>query len=153
MEPTTPTSSIWRWARSLIPIASTYSARIPIGPICMGHTTEDSFWRTRNILPHLKDVTPAVLIVGGWYDAEDLAGTLMTYQAIRRQSPKTICKLIMGPWAHGDWNYDVGDKMGDIPFGSDTADTYYVTNELRFFREYLKARRRNRRASARVHVR
>jgi putative CocE/NonD family hydrolase len=101
------------------------------------HTTEDSFWRVRNILPHLKDVTPAVLVVGGWYDAEDLSGTLMTYNAIRRQSPTTVCKLIMGPWSHGAWNAGKGDKLGDISFGADTAEILRDT-ELGFFRQYLK---------------
>ena len=101
------------------------------------HTTEDSFWRVRNILPHLKEVTPAVLVVGGWYDAEDLSGTVMTYRAIRRQSPTTVCKLIMGPWSHGAWNYGKGDKLGDITFEADTAVTLRET-ELRFFKHYLK---------------
>jgi putative CocE/NonD family hydrolase len=101
------------------------------------HTTEGSFWRVRNILPHLKNITPAVLVVGGWYDAEDLSGTLMTYRAIRRQSPSTVCKLIMGPWSHGVWNYGKGDKLGDITFGSETADVLRET-ELGFFKQYLK---------------
>ena len=101
------------------------------------HNTEDSFWKAREILPHLKNVTPAVLVVGGWYDAEDLYGTLMTYRAIRRQSPATICKLVIGPWAHGAWNFNHGDKLGDISFGADTAQTLRDV-ELRFFREYLK---------------
>jgi hypothetical protein len=101
------------------------------------HTTEDAFWRERDILPHLKAVTPAVLVVGGWYDAEDLAGTLMTYRAIKRQSPATDCKLTMGPWSHGAWNFEKGDKLGDITFGSDTADVLRE-KELRFFKQYLK---------------
>jgi putative CocE/NonD family hydrolase len=101
------------------------------------HTTEDSFWQARNILPHLKAITPAVLVVGGWYDAEDLSGTLMTYQAIRRQSPATDCKLVMGPWSHGAWNIGNGDKLGDIAFGANTAERLREV-ELRFFKQHLK---------------
>jgi putative CocE/NonD family hydrolase len=101
------------------------------------HTTEDSFWKARNILPHLKAVTPAVLVIGGWYDAEDLSGTLQTYRAIKRQSPQTVCKLIMGPWSHGAWNLTKGEKLGDIHFGADTADALRDL-ELRFFKHYLK---------------
>ncbi len=101
------------------------------------HTTEDSFWRVRNILPHLKEITPAVLVVGGWYDAEDLYGTLMTYQAIRRQSPATDCKLIMGPWSHGAWNFGNGAKLGEISFAANTAERLREA-ELRFFKEHLK---------------
>ena len=101
------------------------------------HTTEDSFWQERNILRHLKAVTPAVLVVGGWYDAEDLSGTLMTYRAIKRQSPDTDCSLVMGPWSHGAWNFGRGDKLGDITFGADTAEVLR-DKELRFFKHYLK---------------
>jgi len=101
------------------------------------HTTEDSFWKVRNLLPHIKNVTPAVLVVGGWYDAEDLSGTLKTYQAIRRQSPTTVCRLIMGPWSHGAWNYGKGDKLGDIAFGNDTAEVLR-DSEIHFFKQYLK---------------
>ncbi len=101
------------------------------------HTTEDSFWQVRNVLPHLKAVIPAVLMVGGWYDAEDLSGTLTTYRAIRLQSPDTVCKLIMGPWAHGAWSFGKGDKLGDINFGSETAEVLRDA-ELHFFKQYLK---------------
>ena len=36
------------------------------------HSTYDQFWQERNILPHLKNIRPAVMTVGGWFDAEDL---------------------------------------------------------------------------------
>ncbi len=101
------------------------------------HTTEDSFWVARNILPHIKNVTPAVLVVGGWFDAEDLYGTLATYRAIRKQSPNTVCKLVMGPWSHGAWNYGKGEKLGNMSFGSSTAEALRET-ELHFFKQYLK---------------
>ena len=101
------------------------------------HTSEDSYWKARNILPHLKAITPAVLIVGGWYDAQDLYGTLMTYQAIRRQSTSTDCKLIMGPWPHGGWNFTNGDRLGAITFGANTAEKVRDL-QLRFFKEHLK---------------
>jgi putative CocE/NonD family hydrolase len=102
------------------------------------HPNYDEFWQTRNILPHLKNVKPAVLIVGGWFDAEDLAGTLKTYRAIGNQSPETNEKIVMGPWVHGGWFRSPGDKLGDIRFGSDTAEFFREEIELPFFRHYLK---------------
>src|SRR5271157_2645650 len=36
------------------------------------HETYDEFWQARNLRPHLKNIRPAVLTVGGWFDAEDL---------------------------------------------------------------------------------
>ncbi|MGI8961203.1 MAG: CocE/NonD family hydrolase [Bryobacteraceae bacterium] len=102
------------------------------------HPNYDAFWKTRNILPHLKSIKPAVLVVGGWFDAEDLSGTLKTYRTIQKQSPGTLDKLVMGPWVHGGWERAKGDKLGDISFGSNTADFFRDEIEYAFFRHYLK---------------
>lgn len=104
----------------------------------ISHPNYDEFWKSRDILPHLKDIKPAVLIVGGWFDAEDLSGTLETYRAIERQSPGTEEKIVMGPWVHGGWFHTAGDKLGDLEFGSRTADWFRDEIELPFFRQYLK---------------
>ncbi len=102
------------------------------------HTSYDQFWKTRDILPHLKNVKPAVLVVGGWFDAEDLSGTLKTYRAIRQQSPSTDARFVMGPWFHGGWQRSPGDKLGGIKFGSNTSELFLDQVELPFFRHYLK---------------
>ena len=102
------------------------------------HTTYDRFWQERNILPHLREIKPAVLVVGGWFDAEDLSGTLKTYRAIEMQSPATSDKIVMGPWVHGGWERSAGERLGDISFGSRTADYFQDNIELPFFRHYLK---------------
>jgi hypothetical protein len=102
------------------------------------HTTYDDYWKSRNILPHLKNVTPAVLVVGGWFDAEDLSGTLKTFRAIEMQSGSTEERLVMGPWSHGQWGRESGNKLGDISFGSNTSEFFSDEIELPFFRHYLK---------------
>ncbi len=102
------------------------------------HPNYDEFWKARNILPHLRDIKPAVLVVGGWFDAEDLSGTLKIYQAIEKQSRETVNKLVMGPWVHGGWEWGRGDKLGDISFGSNTAEFFRDEIEFPFFRHYLK---------------
>ncbi len=102
------------------------------------HPNYDDFWKSRDILPHLKNIKPAVLVVGGWFDAEDLSGTLKTYRAIEKQSPQTSDKLVMGPWVHGGWSGRSGEKLGDISFGSDTSQFFRDEIELPFFRHYLK---------------
>ncbi len=102
------------------------------------HPNYDEFWKSRDILPHLKNIKPAVLVVGGWFDAEDLSGTLKTFRAIEKQSPETVDKLVMGPWAHGGWIRGSGEKLGDISFGSRTSELFQDEIELPFFRHYLK---------------
>lgn len=102
------------------------------------HTMYDEYWRSRDILPHLKSIKPAVLVVGGWFDAEDLSGTLKTFRAIQNQSPQTADNLVMGPWPHGGWNRLPGDKLGEITFGSNNSGFFQDEIELSFFRHYLK---------------
>ncbi|HEY0133760.1 MAG TPA: CocE/NonD family hydrolase, partial [Nannocystis sp.] len=102
------------------------------------HPNYDEFWQARNLLPHLKKVAPAVLTVGGWFDAEDLYGPLHIYEAVERQNPGITNLLVMGPWGHGGWSRTTGERMGDIVFGSPTSEHYQKTIELPFFEHHLK---------------
>ncbi|MBP7746080.1 MAG: CocE/NonD family hydrolase [Phycisphaerae bacterium] len=102
------------------------------------HPNYDEFWQRRNILPHLRHVAPAVMTVGGWFDAEDLYGPLQIYRAIEKQNPGIFNVLVMGPWAHGGWTYSAGDQLGNIHFGAPTAEFYRAQIELPFFNHYLK---------------
>ncbi|HEY1213085.1 MAG TPA: CocE/NonD family hydrolase [Bryobacteraceae bacterium] len=104
----------------------------------INHPNWDEFWKARDILPHLKNIRPAVLLVGGWYDAEDLSGTLKTFRALEEQSPATPVNLVMGPWAHGGWTAGAGRKLGDISFDADTAEFFRDRIEMPFFLHYLK---------------
>jgi putative CocE/NonD family hydrolase len=104
----------------------------------MTHPNYDSFWKERNVLPHLTNIKPAVLVVGGWFDAEDLYGPLKTYEAIETQNKdNNQNRLVMGPWCHGQWSFGSGKNLGNIHFGSNTS-TYFKDIELQFFNYYLK---------------
>lgn len=104
------------------------------------HPDYDEFWQARNILPHLKAVAPAVMTVGGWFDAEDLYGPLATYRAVERQNPDVFNVLVMGPWFHGGWGRSEGERLGNIEFGDRTSLFYRRKIELAFFDHYLKGR-------------
>ena len=101
------------------------------------HDTYDSFWQARNIRPHLKNVKPAVLVVGGWFDAEDMFGALRTYEAIEKQTPGNNNRIIMGPWTHGAWAAPSWTKFGSYNFGAN-LNQYYKEIETKFFNYYLK---------------
>jgi putative CocE/NonD family hydrolase len=102
------------------------------------HPDYDEFWKSRDPRQYLKNVTPAVMTVGGWFDAEDLYGTLNTYEAIEKQNPpETRNYLVMGPWSHGQWAFGEGKKLGNIYWGLD-ANAKYVKQEEAFFNYYLK---------------
>ncbi len=102
------------------------------------HPNYDDFWQARNILPHLRNIKCAVMVVGGWFDAEDLYGPLKTYSHIERQNPGIENTLVMGPWPHGGWNRIAGNRLGMAYFGFPTAEYYRKHVELPFFRRHLK---------------
>ncbi|UQD56471.1 CocE/NonD family hydrolase [Flavobacterium sp. K5-23] len=102
------------------------------------HSSYDDFWQKRGILQHLKDIKPAVMTVGGWFDAEDLYGPLNTYQAIEKSS-KNYNTIVMGPWSHGDWAKNSASAViGNIKFGDSISGFYQKNIEAKFFRHFLK---------------
>lgn len=105
----------------------------------MDHPNYDQYWQERNLLPHLKGIKHAVLTVGGWFDAEDLAGPLNIYKTIERTSPKAKNSLVMGPFAHGGWGRESGKTFhNDIYFGDSIATYYQKQIETPFFTYHLK---------------
>ncbi len=104
----------------------------------MNHPNYDEFWKARNIRPHLKNIKPAVLTVGGWFDAENLFGALNTYRSIEQANPGISSTLVMGPWFHGGWARSDGDFLGNVAFGSKTSLHYRENVELPFFNCLLK---------------
>ncbi|MCO4291250.1 CocE/NonD family hydrolase [Solitalea sp. MAHUQ-68] len=104
----------------------------------VAHPNYDAFWKARDIRQHLKNIKPAMLVVGGFFDAEDCWGALETYKSIEKNSPKTTNTLVMGPWFHGGWARSDGSYFGDIKFGSQTSLWYQQNIELPFFLYYLK---------------
>jgi len=59
---------------------------IPFWEAVVSHPDYDEFWKARDILPHLKQVSCAVLTIGGLFDAEDLYGAWHTYGSIEELS-------------------------------------------------------------------
>lgn len=104
----------------------------------MAHETYDAYWQARNTRPHLSGIRPAVLTVGGWYDAEDVFGSLETYGTIERQSPGASNRLVVGPWWHGGWARSEGESHGRVTFGQKTSVRYREEIELPFFLHHLK---------------
>ena len=107
----------------------------------MAHGTYDAFWKARDLRRHVKGIRPAVLTVGGWFDAENLFGALETFKRVEATGvPKGGNHLVMGPWRHGGWARDDGSKLGDVAFNSKTAEYYREKIELPFFEYHLKGK-------------
>jgi uncharacterized protein len=138
-----------------VPIKDGYRFYLDLGPLAnadekylryknpywtdiVAHPNYDQFWQSRNLLPHLRNIKPAILVVGGWYDAEDLSGTLKTWRAIGANGNPPVNRIVMGPWVHGGWSHGDGSKLGDIEFAEKTAVYFRKEIQLPFFRYYLK---------------
>ncbi|HYK90590.1 MAG TPA: CocE/NonD family hydrolase [Acidobacteriota bacterium] len=104
------------------------------------HTTYDEVWKSRAIWRHLKNIKPAVMLVGGWYDTEDPQGLLRQFDFMERNTPPTVSMLVMGPWNHGGFSRGDGDRLGNVNFGSKTAQYYREKIEFPFFMYFLKGR-------------
>lgn len=106
----------------------------------MNHPNYDEWWKARDARRGCKNVKPAMLIVGGLFDAEDCYGAWNLYKAIEQNSKGTTNKLVMGPWSHGAWSLDGVGFLGNVRFGSNTTGFYQQTIELPFFNYYLKGK-------------
>lgn len=104
----------------------------------ISHDTYSDYWKSRNPLQYLKNVHTAVMTVGGWFDAEDAYGALHTSEAIGQQNPGTTNILVEGPWSHGQWNRDDGERLGDVDFRQKTGEYFRDHIEFPFFEHFLK---------------
>ncbi len=138
-----------------LPVTNAYDFYLKLGPLknitskfhydnffwqqIVDHPNYDEFWQKRNLLPHLTDIKPAVLTVGGWFDAEDLYGPLHIYRAIEASSPGATNTIVMGPWGHGDWADEEGlSTHNHICFGDSISTFYQREIEKPFFAYHLK---------------
>ena len=106
----------------------------------LNHTTYDDYWKARNLAPHMKNVHCAVMVVGGWYDAEDLSGPWRTWDAIGKMNPGTVSTIVEGPWVHGGWARSDGDRLGDVSFDAKTGEYFRQNIQFPFFEYYLKGK-------------
>ena len=104
------------------------------------HPNYDDWWKARDTRRAMYNIKPAMLTVGGLFDAEDCYGAWQLYKAIEKQNPGIHNKLVMGPWSHGQWASRDGSFLGNIRFGSTTSLWYQNNIEIPFFNYYLKGK-------------
>lgn len=113
--------------------------KIPFWNDLMAHPNYDAWWQARNPRPHLKNIKPAVMTVGGLFDAEDCWGAWNVYKSIEKQNPSAHANsIVMGPWVHGGWGRGTGERLGNVVFGQKTSEFYQKEIELKFFEYHLK---------------
>jgi putative CocE/NonD family hydrolase len=106
----------------------------------MSHPSYDEFWQDQaldKILAKQNIAVPTMLVHSLW-DQEDIYGNIALYKALKaQQANMSNIFLVIGPWFHHQQRLD-GSAIGQIRFGSDTAE-YFRRHLLRpFFDHYLK---------------
>lgn len=103
------------------------------------HPNYDAWWKARDARNATKNLKPAMLWVGGLFDAEDNWGAWNSYKAAEANNPgKEFNKLVMGPWYHVQWANSDGTHLGNVEFGSNTSHWYQQNMEIPFFNYFLK---------------
>ncbi len=104
------------------------------------HPNYDAHWQSKGLIQHLKNVkSVATMVVGGWFDAEDLYGPLETYKNIEKYNEGNYNTMVFGPWDHGGWARTVDrNVVGNYYFGDSISLFYQKEIETKFFNHFLK---------------
>ena len=107
----------------------------------MSHPNYDAWWKAHDARNATKNLQPAMLWVGGLFDAEDCWGAWNAYKAAEHNNPgKAFNKIVEGPWYHSQWANHDGTHHGNIQFGSNTSDYFQQHFEIPFFNYFLKGK-------------
>ena len=106
------------------------------------HPNYDEFWQSRGLIQHLDkiEIKPAVMTVGGLFDAEDLYGPLNTYSEIEKNNDFYNI-FVFGPWSHGQWSRtNTRQAVGNVYFGDNISNNFQKDIETPFFNYFLKGK-------------
>jgi hypothetical protein len=133
---------IYKFYQQLGPLANVdsryFKGEIKHWTDIVNHPDYDAWWQARALPKHIKGVGCAVLMTGGWYDAEDRYGPRADHEAIAHDGKSPFNGIVMGPWSHGGWSGGDGDSFGDEKLGIKTAAYYRERLFKPFFDHYLK---------------
>ncbi len=102
------------------------------------HPDYDAWWQARDARRATAHLEPAMLWVGGNFDAEDNWGAWNAYLAAEKNNPnKAFNKIVMGPWYHGQWASNDGTHLGNAHWDANTAAWYQQQIEIPFFDHFL----------------
>ena len=133
----------------LTKLTAQLGGKLPTWNDFVAHPGYDSFWQQRAVRNYLNAATVPTLLVGGWWDQEDLYGPLVTYQTLEKKDRKNLVFLVEGPWNHGGWR-GRGRRLAEVDFGSDTGAYFRKEIEAPWFAYYLKDKGKLKQAEATI---
>jgi putative CocE/NonD family hydrolase len=132
----------YSWYLALGPLANVnekyFHGKINTWNDFVQHPDYDEFWKKQTLIPHIRDVKVPTLNVAGWWDQEDFYGPIRIYDALEEHDAKNLNHLVVGPWNHGGWGRDAGDRLGAITFDSSTGKYFREQIQARWFAYFLK---------------
>jgi putative CocE/NonD family hydrolase len=119
-------------------ITAAIGGKLPSWRSFVAHPAYDEFWKAKAVERVWTKPTVPTLMVGGFWDQEDLYGPQASYAALEKNDAQGINRIVLGPWNHGQWSGGDGAKLGEIDFKSPTSRYYREKLEAPFFAFYLK---------------
>src|SRR5262249_8485459 len=101
------------------------------------HPNYDQFWKKQAFAPPTSQVTVPTLNVAGWWDQEDFYGPQKIYKLLEKNDGQHLNYFVAGPWNHGGWAHGLGDKLGPVSFGAETAKYFRSKIEAPSFAYWL----------------
>jgi len=125
--------------KSLGDLTSFINGKFPTWNSFVAHSAYDSFWSSRGVRSSLHSVAVPTLVVGGWWDQEDLYGAITTYKILEGFDKQNLVSFVEGPWRHGGWGGQ-GRSLAGVDFGSATGRYFRKNIEAPWFAYYLKGK-------------
>jgi predicted acyl esterase len=110
--------------------------KLPTAQGFLKNPAYDEYWRSRGVEWHLNKVAVPTLLVGGFWDQEDMYGPQEAYEKLEPHDSAEENFLVIGPWNHGQWGSST-NHLGAIYFAEPTTDEFRARYEAPFFNHYL----------------
>jgi len=135
------------WYLDLGPLANVnekyFHGKIPSWNDFVRHPDYDDFWKRQSMPYRVEQAGPTVPIlhVAGYWDQEDYYGPLKAYEVLEKKDVQNKNFLVIGPWNHGGWGRQKGDRLGNISFAAPTGEQFREQIQARWFAYYLKGKK------------
>jgi uncharacterized protein len=132
------------WYLALGPLSNANAlflhGKLPTWNNFVAHPNYDEFWDKQAFTRYFENLTLQVadLNVAGWWDQEDFYGPVRIYELLEAHDEKHNNYLAVGPWNHGGWAHGLGNRLGNIDFGSNTAEYFRAKIQAPWFAYWLK---------------
>ena len=135
-------ADLYEWymgAKKMSDLATDLATKSHSWKAFLDHPNYDAYWQAKSASLYMKETSVPTLVVGGWWDQEDMYGPLALYRALEKTDTDNQVNLVMGPWNHGGWG-GRGRRLAAVDFGTDTGRYFRSEILAPFFAYHLKGK-------------